>query len=711
MSIVQLTSFDIATASPWQFLATSGFWSSLPRLTEGIPSARLLMIADTLEASQVAAGFQSAAVPEEQLPGGVWFYRTQYDDYLAQAVEDVRYIRLYLVVNARMNDRGLCDLLSTYGVGARPLDQRVPLPFERGVDHWSHIRAESGYWGLLRSKDIQFGGLYPRSLHRLFGLSFPIWAAMQVGAYSEKDARKQLRLKTATARYTPAKTPEAAQEAGEMLGTVARLRAEMNRAGAALHTLRFYVMAGGATEEELSTRLELARGAMPFDATLVRPAGETARKVFSARPLVPEKGALLTSPGLALLTGSALSYRRRTETRGVLIGTDSNQGPVVIDVFNPNHPSYNMVILGQTGSGKTFAALLLMLRHLFLGVRLIIVDPQGNVDLSWLGPQVYHKAVIGTSEASVNILDIVHEEIGVQIESVFAMLSLLGVYERKDSIARALLDEALLDIYEPIWGKNVAAPTLSAVQQRLRLLAETAALSPVRDTALLMAYRLNPYTVGSYAALFSRKTTVDFALQRPATVYDISRLPTQSHGGSLRAALLSILVGNINQSIRRLRRAGDTTPILFFVDEMGVLMRDEVLADHISYEYKTARSRRVGMVVADQDLHTLLGPRNERGVHPGETMLFNAASTLLFYQKDSERELIREKFSGLPEMLFEALFRLPRGVCIAQLPDDLLLTSIRPNEFEKIALSSQLHDRQRAQAVVQSVLNVQELNV
>ena len=704
MSIVQLTSFDIATANPWQFLATSGFWASLPRLTEGLPSARLLMIADTLDATQVAAGFQAAAVPEEQLAGGIWFYRTQYDDYLAQAVEDVRYIRLYLVVNARMGEQGLCDLLASYGVGARPLDHRVPLPFEQGLDEWSQIQAENGYWGLLRSKDLQFGGIYPRSLHRLFGVNFPVWAALQVGAYSEQEARKQLRLKSAVARYAPAKTPEAIQEAGEMLGTVARLRAEMNRAGAALHTLRFYVLAGGSTAAELATRLELVRGALPFDAGIVRPAGETVRKVFSAKPYALQGGALLTSPGLALLTGSALSYRRRTETRGVLIGTDSNQGPVVLDIFNPKHASYNMVVLGQTGSGKTFAVLLMMLRHLFMGVRLIIIDPQGNVDLSWLGQEVYHKAVIGTSQAAVNILDIVQDEIGVQIENVFAMLAMLGVYDRQDAMARALLDEVLLDIYEPIWGQNLPAPTLKAVQQRLRLLADSTRLPVMRDAALLMEYRLNPYTVGSYATLFSQSTTVEFGLQRAVTVYDISRLPTQSSGGNLRAALLSILVGNINQSIRRLRRGGDTTPILFFVDEMGVLMRDEILADHISYEYKTARSRRVGMIVADQDLHTLLGPRNERGVHPGETMLFNAASTLLFYQKDSERELIQEKFSGLPEMLFEALFRLPRGVCIAQLPDDLLLTSIKPNEFEKIALSSQLHDRQRAQAVVQSVM-------
>ncbi len=702
MTVVQIKSFDIALASPWEFMATTSFWASLPRLTDGVPSARLMMVADTLDARQVAAGFREIAVPEDALPGGVWFYHTQYEEYLTQAVDDVRYIRIYLVVNVRMGEGGLCDLLATYGVHARPLDHKIPLPFSDGTDMWKSVRSGTQHWGMLKSKRQQFGGIYPRSLHQFFALGFPVWATLEVGAYSEEEARKHLRLKTATARHAPAKTPEAVQEAGAMLGTVARLRAEMNRAGAALHQMNFYAATAGATEAEMNTRLELIRGALPFDVSVVRPAGGVMRKVFSAQPAPVDRGALLTSPGVALLTGSAFSYRRRTETRGVMIGVDSNQGPVTLNIFDPRHSSYNMVVLGQTGSGKTFAVLLMMLRHLFLGTRLIIVDPQGNIDLSWLGADIYHKAVLGTEAAAVNVLDIVHDEMGAQIESVFAMLAMLGVCDRDDAIARALLDEALLDIYQPIWNRGVEPPTLGAVQRRLQLLAEAVELPIVRETALLMAYKLNPYTTGSYAPLFGNATTVDFGLQRPVTVYDVSQLPTEAHGGNLRAALLSILVGNINQSIRGLRRAGDTTPILFFVDEMGVLMRDEVLADHISYEYKTARARRVGMIVADQDLHTLLGPRNARGVHPGETMLFNAASTLLFYQKDSERQLIRDKFAGLPDMLFEALFRLSRGVCVAQLPDDLLLTSIRPFEFEKIALSSQLHDRQRVQAVMES---------
>jgi type IV secretory pathway VirB4 component len=268
-----------------------------------------------------------------------------------------------------------------------------------------------------------------------------------------------------------------------------------------------------------------------------------------------------------------------------------------------------------------------------------------------------------------------------------------------------LVDEVLLDIYQPIWQHpGACVPTLEAVQRRLSLMADNPHLAATRETAQLLAYTLSPYTTGSYGNLFNRQTTVDFSLNRLVTVYDVSHLPGQELGGNLRSALLAILVADVNQAIRNRRWSGDTAPILFFVDEMGVLMQDNVIADYIAREFKTARARNVGMIVADQDLHSFLGPINEKGVHNGAPILANAAFTLLFYQKDSERQRIRENFSGLPPALSELLFSLPRGACLAQLPDDLLVVHVRPSAFEQLVLSSRLADRQQAKAVVNRMI-------
>lgn len=171
----------------------------------------------------------------------------------------------------------------------------------------------------------------------------------------------------------------------------------------------------------------------------------------------------------------------------------------------------------------------------------------------------------------------------------------------------------------------------------------------------------------------------------------------------------TILVGNINQGIRRRRREGDRAPMLFFVDEMGILMRDAVIAEYISAEYKTARARLVGMVVADQDLHSLLGPKDEKGLHHGIPILANAANTLIFNQKDSERAAIMEHFPTLPTALVEALPVLPRGTCIAKFADDdLLVVNITPSRLDRIILSSRLQDRALAREIIQRM--TQEIN-
>ncbi len=347
-----------------------------------------------------------------------------------------------------------------------------------------------------------------------------------------------------------------------------------------------------------------------------------------------------------------------------------------------------------------------MLRHLLMGVRLIVLDPQGNIDFSWLG-DIYHRAVIGTSEASINILDIAHDEMANQISTVIAMLGMLGVINQQDRLEVALMDQVLMDIYSPLWGRvaGTEVPTLAAVQNRLDDLKLDEELDNIsRLKAEHLSFALEQYTHGSRANLFGCRTTVDFHLDHAVTVYDVSRLPKSGQDEKLRAALLSILVADVNQAIRNKRREGDQVPILFFVDEMGVLMRDPVIASHVSSEYKTARARKVGMIVADQDLHSLLGPADERGLHHGVPILANSATTLIFNQKASELARVREHFPDLPESMVQALPLMPQGGCICQLPGDLLQVSVIPSQFELAVLSSKLEDRARAKELMSQII-------
>ncbi|OQX64903.1 MAG: hypothetical protein B5M51_02225 [Anaerolinea sp. 4484_236] len=84
-------------------------------------------------------------------------------------------------------------------------------------------------------------------------------------------------------------------------------------------------------------------------------------------------------------------------------------------------------------------------------------------------------------------------------------------------------------------------------------------------------------------------------------------------------------------------------------------------------------------------------------------MLANAANTLIFHQKDSERDRIKTYFPSLPTSIADALPALQRGTCIAQLPDDLLVVNVIPSRLDKVLLSSRLQDRERAREIIEEM--------
>lgn len=699
--IVELFPFDLTTAPQTLLASTAGLWESLPRLCRGLPAARLLLAADTLEREQVFRDFQEAAAPEAYLPPGVLAYRIEYENYLQRMVQAVRFIRAYLVLDASLEADGVIGLLGAYGLRAKALDHELPRPFDAAVSEWTHLKTERGLYAVLQNANEQGQALlHPRLLHNLFAQEFPVYAALHLYTYPQAETMRLMNQKAAMALYGAGKTVDSIREAEQAQAGIRAVSDAISN-GEALHTFRLYVLVPGADRKELETRLEIVRGALPLKMERVYSPGSLAAQLWSGETLNETDGTPLTTSGAALLAGSALSYRRRTETRGVMLGVDRNQAPVILNLFDDRHASYNTVVLGQTGAGKTFATLLLMMRHLLLGVRLIILDPQGNIQLDFLGEEVYQRSLVGTEGAAVNVLDIVYDEIGAQVEMAVAMLRLLGVHS-DGALERALLDEALMALYAPLWGKAEPPPLIADLHGWMKARVGRAQSARVRETAEGLEIALQAYVSGSRAEMFGRHTNMDFRLDRAVNVFDVSRLPQQGMGGNLRSALLSILVANINQGIRRRRWAGDRAPILFFVDEMGILMRDAVVANYISSEYKTSRARLVGMIVADQDLHSLLGPRDAQGIHHGVPILANAANTLIFNQKDSERAVIQEHFPALPQAVVDALPALPRGTCAAQFADgDLLLVSVTPSQMDRVIFSSRLQDRALAAQIVQ----------
>lgn len=356
MSIIQITPFDLITSSSLKLMASTGFWSSLTRITRhSTGTARLLLVTDKLKLQDIKDGFSQVAVPREQLDMTMKWYYLQYESFLSKRVQTTRHMRVYLIMDSPIGDLGLVRLLGSYGIQASLLGQEaIPVPFTGGRTTWNRlIDYEENTWAIIRSRRQQSGMLHPKMLHRLFALDFPVWCSIEIGTYSNEETTRMLRLKDAAARYEKSSTTEARGDAQNVKQTISRIRNEINRTGCALHEVRFSILVGAENESTLSQRLEVVRGSTGMDMEgWESRASEYITDMFASSPPRRVEGSLIPSHGLSILTSSAMSYRRRTKTRGVYFGTDRNQAPVIIDIFDPHHPSYNMVVLGQTGSGK-----------------------------------------------------------------------------------------------------------------------------------------------------------------------------------------------------------------------------------------------------------------------------------------------------------------------------------------------------------------------
>jgi hypothetical protein len=713
MTILELHPYDLNLVSPAYLAAGRDLWAKLPDLVQGLPTARLLMVASSFSSDDVLNGFRQQAIPAGNLPPLVAAYRTLFEQHIGQEIQSTRYMRLFLVINLQQAEAA-GRLLAHYGLRATPLTSTIPTPFTSLENQWNRGVGEDGQrWAMVQSQAQQTGRLSLTYLHNLLNVDFPIWISLELETLPKAESMSLLRRKATSARFERSADLEARAEAQDVSQIAQLLRAEIQNAGMALHHMRLSVLVGGHNESQLQERLHVVRSTCGLDLETWETPIEQAQEMFAPTPPVKVAGSLVTTRGLLAAVGSPLTYKRRTVTNGVLVGSDLNNAPVIFNLFDPSHPSYNAILLGQTGSGKTFAFQLMALRHLLLGCRLIMVDPQGNLDWSFLGDDVCQMVRLGTAQSQLNVLDIIHNELPQQIEGVLSRLRLLEVYDPQESLARPILDRVLTEMYTPIWalaqaGQAGLTPTLPQLKARLEQMAEEASgQSAIRHTAHQMAYRLSRYTEGSQADLFGHHSNVDFSLSHPVTIFDVSALPSAETEGNLRAALLSILVGGTSQAIRRLRKANNRAPIIWFVDEFGVLMRDAVVASHVSYEFKTARARLVSMVIADQTLPSLMGQKDALGTAHGELMFGNAAVSLIFFQREGERQHIRHYYPELPLALEERIYHQGLGQCVLQLPHDTLQMTVKASEFERILLSSRLQDKERRLALI-SKLRQQE---
>jgi type IV secretory pathway VirB4 component len=353
---------------------------------------------------------------------------------------------------------------------------------------------------------------------------------------------------------------------------------------------------------------------------------------------------------------------------GVLYGVNTDS-PGIVWWDRWRLDNHNSVVLARSGAGKSYLVKLELLRSLYQGVHVAVIDPED--EYTTLAKHVGGAVVqLGQPGVRLNPLDLPAGDTrpdtltrrGLFLHTLVTVM--VGAALAPEE--RAALDRAIVACYRTAgittdpttW--NQPAPLLSDLATALGADADPAAGT--------LAARLAPWVNGSFADLFAGPTTT-----RPGghlVVWSLRHLSDELRTVGTLLALDAIwrdidrpppslarpTVPTPNGDSRPVRRPQDPQTIrrLVVVDEAWLLMRDGEGARFLFRMAKAARKRNAGLTVVTQDAADVLG--SELGI----AVVANAATQVLMRQSTQSIDAVAEAF-GLTAGEARLLLSAERG--------------------------------------------------
>jgi hypothetical protein len=356
-------------------------------------------------------------------------------------------------------------------------------------------------------------------------------------------------------------------------------------------------------------------------------------------------------------------------TGGILYGLNvDSPGVVVWDRWAQDN--HNSVLLARSGAGKSYFSKLDVLRNLYLGVHVAVVDPED--EYVRLAERVGGTVVrLGVAGVRLNPLDLpagdrrpdALQRRWLFLHTVVGVLAGIALpapeTQALDAAIVATYTTAGITTDPATWGRP--APLLADLRNVL--------LADKSPAAQSLAARLAPWTSGSFKSLFDGATT-----SRPdghLVVWSLRHLPDELK-----------TIGNL-LALDHIWRTIDTPPTgrdgrprtprrrLVVVDEGWLMLRDGTAAQWLFRMAKAARKRRAGLSVISQDADDVLGTERGRAV------IANAATQLLMRQAPQVIDKIAHEFR-LTDAERAGLLSARRG-------DTLLVAGAHRVRFEVVA--------------------------
>ncbi|ANZ35972.1 conjugal transfer protein TraC [Lentzea guizhouensis] len=325
---------------------------------------------------------------------------------------------------------------------------------------------------------------------------------------------------------------------------------------------------------------------------------------------------------------------------GVLYGYNvGSQGLVHWDRFGDGMHNHNSVILGRSGAGKSYLVKLELLRSLYRGIEIAVVDPEDEYArlAAAVGGTYVH---LGARGVRLNPFDLpIHTRAdgrrtapkdalvrrSLFLHTVIAVL----VGGELEAAERAALDRAIAATYQSV-GITADARTWTRPSPTLRVLRDQLAVAgQAGDRAAgELAARLHPFVEGAFKQLFDGPSSIN--PEGHLVVFSLRDVPDELKGIGTLLTLDAVWRRVSNPAIRR--------PRLVVVDEAWLLMKEKSGAEFLFRMAKASRKHWAGLTVATQDTADVLGS------DLGKAVVANAATQILLRQASQAIDEITQTF-------------------------------------------------------------------
>ena len=343
---------------------------------------------------------------------------------------------------------------------------------------------------------------------------------------------------------------------------------------------------------------------------------------------------------------------------GTLFGVDERAAcPVTFDIFS-DFPNHNMAVLATSGAGKSFSIKLDGLRNMERGVRLYIIDPEGEyVDMAhYAGGRVMTPGIEGQGMNPFTIEKLDAEDITFRIGNLQRVVRMM-IGDHLGAVQRGALDYALTEYYERV-RQGLHDPDRDGVVG-FSSFCGYLERDPEQAERVEIASMLKPFSAGSLRHLLTDEGS-DLLVNEPMiTVFDLHLVEDD-----MRAVAAMICTETVWAMAAR-----DPRPRRLIVDEVWAIIKQAAGAEFMLNVAKRARKHKFGVTSITQDVQDLLAKSDVGGVvaNSGRALLQNASVKLLLKQDAAAVSVIRDTFD-LPE-------ESARGLVSARVGNGLLVSS------------------------------------